>query len=85
MCFSLGWIEALLVNIVVLAVVVGVLRILVPWVIGLLGINAGPLMTIINIIIWGIVLIWLIYFVFSLLGCLGGGGGLGSLSLSPHR
>jgi hypothetical protein len=85
MCFSLAWIEALLINIVVLAVIVGVLRILVPWVIGLLGVNAGPLMAIINLIIWGIVLVWVIYFVFSLLGCLGGGAGLGSLSLSPHR
>jgi hypothetical protein len=84
MCFSLSWIEALLVNVVIIAVIVGVLRILVPWIIGLLGVVAGPLMAIINIIIWGIVLIWLIYFVFSLLGCIGGGG-LGSLSLSPHR
>jgi hypothetical protein len=85
MCFSLSWIEALLINVVILAVVVGVLRILVPWVIGLLGVDAGPLMAIINLIIWGIVIIWLIYFVFSLLGCLGGGGFGGNLSLSPHR
>jgi hypothetical protein len=84
MCFSLGWLEALLINIVILAVVIGVLRILIPWVMGLLGVNVEPLMRIINLIIIGIVVIWAIYFVFSLLGCLGGGG-LGSLSLSPHR
>jgi hypothetical protein len=62
--------------------VIGVLRLLVPWILSLLAVNTGPIMAIVNLIIWGIVVIWLIYFVFSLLGCLGGSGGLG---LFPHR
>jgi hypothetical protein len=79
MCFSLGWLEGLLINIVILAVVIGVLRILIPWVLGLLGVDTGPLMQIINLILWAIVIIWVIYFVFGLLGCMGG-----SISLFPH-
>ena len=82
-CFSLGWIEALLINVVILVVIVGVLRLLIPWVLGLLAVNAGPLLQIVNLIIWGVIIIWLIYFVFSLLSCLG--GGFGNLSLFPHR
>ena len=79
MCFSLGWLEGLLINIVILAVVIGVLRILIPWVLGLLGVDTGPLMQIINLILWAIVIIWVIYFVFGLLSCMGGG-----ISLFPH-
>jgi hypothetical protein len=84
MCFTLGWLEALLVNIIILAAVIAVLRILIPWILGLVGFDPGPLMAIVNIILWAIVAIFVIYLVFSLLSCLGGGG-FGNLSLMPHR
>jgi hypothetical protein len=72
MCFSLGWLESLLINIVILAVVIGILKLLIPWVFGLLGVSSGPLMAVIQWIIIGIVAIFVIITVFQLLGCLGG-------------
>ena len=56
-----------------------VLRLLLPWVAAQLGI---PIIAqVINIILWAVVVIFVIYFCFALLSCLGGGG----LSLFPHH
>jgi hypothetical protein len=78
MCFGLAWIENLLLWIIGVAVVIAVLKVLVPLVFGLLGIPlGGAVMQIINIIIVGILLTALVIIVFDLLGCvLGSGHGL---------
>jgi hypothetical protein len=75
MCFSLAWLANLLIWIVVVAAVIAVLKLLIPWALGLVGIDAGPLMQIIQIIIYAIVAIFVIVVVFALLSCLMGGGG----------
>jgi hypothetical protein len=72
MCFTLEWIKQLLINIVIIGAVIAVLRLLIPWVLEFVGISAGPIMQIINIILVAIVVIFLIVVVFQLLGCLGG-------------
>ena len=69
-CFTLAWLEQLIIYIVVLAVVIGVLRLLVPWLFGLLNISLGPMPQILNLVIMGIVLIAVIVFVFDLVRCL---------------
>ena len=74
-CFSLIWFRDLLIWLVVLAAVVAILRLFVPWVLAQLGINAAVVMQVINIVIWAIVIIAIIYFVFALLACLTGAGG----------
>lgn len=74
MCFSLGFIEDLLIQLVIVAVVVAILRLLVPWILGLLGFDMSVPMRIINILIAAVVVIWLIVLVFNLLGCMGGVG-----------
>ena len=74
MCFTLGWLEQLLVWAVVIIVVVGVLQLLIPWLFSLLNVPLGPLPMIVRYIILGIVAIAVIYFVFGLLECLVGGG-----------
>ena len=79
MCFTLGWLEQLLVWLVIVCAVIMVLRLVVPWVAAQLGI---PIITqVLNIILWAVVVIFVIYFCFAMLSCLAGGG----LPLFPHR
>jgi hypothetical protein len=75
MCFSLLWFRDLLIWLVVLAAVVAILQLFVPWVLAQLNINAGPIMQILRIVVWAVVIIAVIYFVFALLSCLMGSGG----------
>lgn len=77
MCFTLGWFEQLLVWLVVVAAVVAILRILVPWLIAPIG---GPIAQIINIVLWAVIACFVIYLVFALLACVGG-----FPPLLPHR
>jgi hypothetical protein len=74
MCFSLSFIENLLIQIVIVAVVVGILRLLVPWILGLLGFDMSVPMRIVNLLIAAVVIIWLIVLCFDLLGCIVGIG-----------
>lgn len=71
MCFSIGWLEQLLVWLVIVCAVIMVLRLVVPWVAAQLGI---PIIAqVLNIVLWAIVVIFVIYFCFALLSCLSGG------------
>jgi len=80
MCFSLGWVEQLLVWLVIVCAIVAILRLLLPWLAAQIGIG-GIVIQIINIVLWAIICIYVIYFCFMLIECLAGGGGL---SLFPH-
>lgn len=75
MCFTLGWLESVLVWLVVLAAVIAIIRLLVPWLTGLIGL---PMIgQILNIVLWAIVAIAVIYIAFDLISCLlHAGGGL---------
>ena len=79
MCFSIGWLEQLLVWLIIVCAVVAVLRLIVPWVAAQLGVPV--IAQVLNIILWAVVCIFVIYFCFALLECLGGGG----MPLFPHR
>lgn len=68
-CLTLGFLENILVWIVVLAVMIGVINLLVPWVMGLVGVSLGPLPAILRLIVMGIIGVAVIYFVFDLLRC----------------
>jgi hypothetical protein len=82
MCFSLEWIETLLIWLVIVFAVIAILRLLLPWVFSLFSTNPGPLLPIINIVVGAVLAIFVIYIAFALIACLMGGGGL---SLFPHR
>lgn len=75
-CFSLGWIEQLLVWLIILVAVVGILKLLIPWIVGQIGVSFGPLPQIINIVLWAAVAIFIIYISFELISCLLGSAGL---------
>lgn len=79
MCFSTGWLEQLLVWLIIVCAVVAVLRLIVPWVAAQLGVPV--IAQVLNIILWAIICIFVIYFCFALLACVGGGG----MPLFPHR
>jgi hypothetical protein len=80
-CFSLAWIEQMLVWLVIIAAIIGILQIIVPWVLSKLGPQLGEAVgivsAVIRIIVWAFVIIVVIYIVFGLISCLlGAGGGL---------
>lgn len=82
MCFSLAWVEQLLVWLVVVCAIVALIRLIIPWVTAQLGIG-GIIVQAINIVLWAFVTIMVIYFIFALIQCLIGAGG--GFPLFPHR
>jgi hypothetical protein len=83
MCFSLEWLETILIWIVIIGCVIAILKLLVPWVVGLFGFSLGPLPAIVNYVILAVICIFVIIVVFTLIQCVLGMGG--SLSLLPRH
>jgi hypothetical protein len=82
MCFSMEWLEQLLVWCVIVGAIVAILRLVVPWAVAQLGL---PLVgQVLNIILYAIICIIVIWIIFALISCLMsmGGGGIG---LFPHH
>ena len=70
MCFSMVWVEQLLVWLIIVGAVVAILRLLLPWIAGQLGI---PIVAqVIGIALWAVVAIAVVYFCIALISCLGG-------------
>lgn len=80
MCFSLPWLQQLLINLVIICAVVAIIRLLVPFVVGVLGSAGGVIGQAINIVLWAVIAIFVIYICFGLISCLGG-----NFTLMPHR
>jgi hypothetical protein len=72
MCFSLAWVEQLLIYVIVFAVVVGILRLLLPYILGALGAGGSVIAGAINLVLWGAIAIFVVVFCFDLISCLGG-------------
>ena len=89
MCFSMEWLEHLLILAVVVIAIVAILQIIVSYVLakitpsGMFADAIGIISQVIKIVIWAIIIIAVIYFVFSMIACLWGMAG--GLSLSPHH
>lgn len=81
-CFSLGWVEQLCIWLIILGATVAIIRVVVPWLLGMIGGVSAPIVQIINIVLWAVIAIMVVYVVFALIACLVGGGGL---PLFPHR
>jgi len=73
MCFSVAWIVQMLVVLVVLCAVIAILRI---WVLPMLSSVDSRIPATINILIWAVVCVFVIYLVADLLFCAIGGGPL---------
>jgi len=70
-CFSLAWLEQLLIWLVMVAAVIAILRLLIPWISGITFPIVGQVL---EIILWAVVAILSIYIIFMFLSCLVGGG-----------
>ncbi len=69
-CFTLAFLEQLIVYAIVVAAIVGVLQLLIPW---LSSVTWPIIGQIIKIILWAIVAIVIVYLIFALLSCVIGG------------
>jgi hypothetical protein len=79
-CFTLQWFEQVLIFCVILGAVYAILKLLIPLVLGGLPPIIGQ---VINIVLWAVICILVIYVCFALISCLFSlGGGLGSIM--PH-
>jgi hypothetical protein len=74
MCFSAAWFVNLLIWLIVICAVVAVFRLVLPIVLGWLGVAGGVVMQVLNIILIAFVLIVLVWFCYDLLTCAGGAG-----------
>ena len=73
MCFSAAGIESFLIWLVVLCAIIGILKIILPWILGLAGVGvSAPIMQIINILIIAVVIVAVIMLVFTAFECMGG-------------
>ena len=77
MCFSLLWIFTLIAQIICICAVIAIAKLLIPWLLALIGISLGPLPQIINIIIGVIVALWVLWLIYDLIVCFMGAGHLG--------
>lgn len=82
MCWSLSFLEDILIRLIILCAIVAIIKVIVPWVLSLIGAVAAPIVQIIYIILWVIVAIWCVVIGFELLQCLIGAGGF---SIVPHH
>ena len=71
MCFSLAWFVQMLIILVVLCGVIAILRI---WVFPMMGSVDARIPATINIVIWVIVCVFVIYLLADLIMCALGGG-----------
>jgi hypothetical protein len=71
-CFTLGFLEQLIVWLIIVGAIVACIKLLVPWVTSVVGFPVVG--QIIMIILWAIVAILVVYMIFGLLGCLVGSG-----------
>jgi len=74
-CFSLGWVEHILIQIIVIIAVVAIIRLLIPFVLRALGVAGSVVVQAINIVLWAVVAIFVIIICFDLIECLLGSGG----------
>ncbi len=72
-CLSLGFLEALIIQCIIIGALIAVIQLLVPWLVSFTG---WPILgQVIMIILWAIVAILVVYIIFALLSCLLGSGG----------
>ncbi|MBR0879649.1 ABC-type long-subunit fatty acid transport system fused permease/ATPase subunit [Bradyrhizobium barranii subsp. barranii] len=73
MCFTLGWLEQLIVWLIVVGAIVAIIKLLIPF---LDNITGMPIIgRILVIVLWTIVAIAIVVVIFGLLSCLFGGTG----------
>lgn len=79
-CFSLQWVEQLLIWLVIIVAVFAIINLLIPFVLshagGVLGQGVNIVIAALRIVFWAVVVIVVIIICFDLISCLIGHGGL---------
>lgn len=76
MCFSIQWIEQILIWAVVVVAVVAIIRILIALVLPQLGWAGSIIMQVLSIVMWAVIAIFVIVICFDLISCL--------IGFAPH-
>ena len=76
MCFSIAFFFQLMIWLVIVGAIYAVIRLLLPAVLANFGGPGTLLAQVVNIIMWAILLIIVLYLIWDLVECLIGGGGL---------
>lgn len=88
MCFTLAWLQQLLILCVIVGAIYAILMIIIPYALSkmgaVLGEGANVVLRVLKIVLWAVVACVVIYIVFALIACLWSMGG-GMPSLLPHR
>lgn len=82
MCLSVAYLFTLFIWLVIVGAIYAIIRLVVPAVLANFGGPGTLLASVINIVLWAILLIAVLYIVWGLVECLFGAGGL---SLHPPR
>lgn len=75
-CFSLAWLGSILIWLIVVGAVVAIVRLLLPMALAQLGPPSGTIMSVINIILYAVIAIFVVYVCVDLVSCALGSGGL---------
>ena len=84
MCFDAGWFLHLFIWVIIVGAIFAIVKLLLPMVFAQLGAPGTTLVAILNIVMWAVIAIFVVYIAFALIECLAGGGGFG-LGLTPMR
>lgn len=76
MCFSVAFLFQLLIWLVVVGALYAIITRVVPVVLAQLGAPGGLLAQVINIFLWAVMMILVLYLIWDLVECLLGSGGL---------
>lgn len=77
MCFSLGFIENVLIWVVIICMIVAIIRVIIPWVGRKFGMTVPPeVVEILGYIMWAVIIIFAIVLTFDLISCVMAGGGM---------
>jgi hypothetical protein len=73
-CLSIGWVEGMIIDLIWICALIAIIRLLIPLMVSVLApiIGAGATIVgqIINIILYAIIAVFVVYIVFGLIGCI---------------
>lgn len=72
MCFSAAWLQSFLIWLVIIAAIFAILKLVVPFILAKVGVEAGIIVQILSILLWAFIAIVVIYIAFAAISCLGG-------------
>jgi hypothetical protein len=75
MCFTASWFMNLLIYLVIVGAIFAIVRLLIPYALQFFGAGGGVIAQVLNIVMWAIIAIIVIYICFALIQCLLGWSG----------